>query len=175
MKKGKKLLINTILILIILLFAFYFGGYYLSKEQCIMESLRGLYAKETEIIMELKRGNRSRVLVADTDNKTHSIIGVKKMGLLYHVDNTHSGMPIKEENVIDIVSAYGEEIGTVIIVYRNDKSVAKVEVEFDSGDVVTMDDWKKDYVGCLEKENVFSNGVYRAYNASSELIGELEW
>ena len=97
------------------------------------------------------------------------------LGFLYHVDDTHSGMPIKEENVIDIVSAYGEEIGTVIFVYRNNKSVAKVEVEFDSGDVVTMDDWKKDYVGCLEPENVFRKGIYRAYNASGELIGELEW
>lgn len=175
MKKGKKLLINIFLISIILLFLFYFGGYYISKEKCIRESLRGLYAKETEIIMELKRGNRYRILVADTDNKTYSIIGVKKLGFLYHVDNTHSGMPIKEENVIDIVSAYGEEIGTVIFVYRNDKSVAKVEVEFDSGDVVTMDDWKKDYVGCLEQENVFRNGTYRVYNASGELMGELEW
>ena len=82
MKKGKKLLINIFLISIILLFLFYFGGYYISKDQCIKESLRGLYAKETEIIMELKRGNRYRILVADTDNKTHSIIGVKKLGFL---------------------------------------------------------------------------------------------
>lgn len=175
MKKGKKLLINVILILLILLFSFYFGGYYISKEQCIKESLRGLYAKETEIIMELKRGNRYRVLVADTDKKTHRIIGVKKIGFLYKVDNSYGGGPLKQGNVIGLAAYYSEEIGTVIFLHRNDKSVTKVELEFENGDVVVMDDWKKDYVGCLEKENVFRNGVFRAYNASGELIDELEW
>ena len=175
MKKGKKLLINTILILIILLFSFYFGGCYISKEKCIRESLRGLYAKETEIIMELKRGNRYRILVADTDNKTHRIIGVKKIGFLYKVDDSYGGGPLKQDNVIAIDTCTSEEIGTLIFIYRNDKSVTKVELEFENGDVAVMDDWKKDYVGYLEKENVFRKGIFRAYNASGELIDELDW
>ena len=175
MKKGKKLLINTILILIILLYSFYFGGYYISKEKCIRESLRGLYAKETEIIMELKRGNRSRILVADTDEKTHRIIGVKKIGFLYKVDDSYGGGPLKQGNVIGLDSYYSDEIGTVIFVHRNDKSVIKVELELENGDVVVMDDWKKDYLGYLEQEDIFRKGVFRAYNASDEVIDVLEW
>ena len=174
MKKGKKLLVNILIILNLLLIGFYFGGFYISKEQCIRESLRALYAHETDIVMELKNVTRSKVLVIDSNKKTHSIVGVKKFGFLYHTDNSTTGFSIKEENVIDFIASYDEKLGTAIYIYRNDKSVATVEVEFDSGDVVTMDDWKKDYVGCLQKENVFGKGIYRAYNASGELIGELE-
>lgn len=174
MKKGKKLVINTFIILLMLLIGYYFCGFYISKEQCIRESLRGMYAYETEFVMEFENRDRVCTLLTDEDKKTYSIVGTRKLFFVYHADSSLTGFKIKEEDVIDVLGMYDDKIGTSIFVYRTDKSITKIEVELENGDKITLDEWKKDYVGYLQKNEMWVKGIYRAYNASGELVGELE-
>ena len=176
MKRGKKLLINVSIVMIILLVEYYFGGYYISKEACIKDILKGLYVYETENIMECKKGNRIITLMADLDEKTYSIVGVRRNCFLYHTDDCFTGYPIRDDNSFDIMGIYDEDFGSFISVYRNDKSIAKVTVETKNGDVITLDDWKRDFAGCLYDEDVMlREKIYRAYNASGELVAERAW
>lgn len=173
MKRGKKLLINVSIIMVILLGIYYFGGYYISKEQCITETLRALYAYEKDVIMEFEHNNRSYTLLADADQKTYSIVGTRKIGFLYHTDSSSTGFQIKEEHGIDVFGMYNNEIGTVIFVYRNDKSIAKVDAELENGDVIMLNEWKSDYVGFLLEDSEWLNGTYKAYDDSNQLIEEV--
>ncbi len=175
MKRGKKLLINISIIALILWGIYYFGGYYVSKEQCIKETLRGLYAYETETIMEFENFDRGITLLADLEKKTYSIVETKVTGLFYQADNTLAGYSIKEDYAIDVFGMYADKMGTGIFVYRNDQSIAKVEVELENRETVTLDEWNNDYAGYLQGDNEFVKGTYRAYNANDELIEEIEW
>lgn len=176
MKRGKKLLINISIIIVILLIEYYFGGYYISKEQCIKDTLRGLYSYETEKIMECKYRNRSVTLMADLEQRTYSIVGVRKNGFLYHTDDCFTGYPIKDENSFDILGGYDEDVGTFICVYRNDKTITKVTLDMGTGNVITLDDWEQDFTGYLHNEdNILRENIYRAYNVSGELVEERAW
>ena len=176
MKRGKKLLINISIIIVILLIEYYFGGYYISKEQCIKDTLRGLYSYETEKIMECKYRNRSVTLMADLEQRTYSIVGVRKNGFLYHTDDCFTGYPIKDDDSFDILGAYDEDVGTFICVYRNDKTITKVTLDMGTGNVITLDDWEQDFTGYLHNEdNILRENIYRAYNVSGELVEERVW
>lgn len=176
MKRGKKLLINLSIIMLILLVEYYLGGYYISKEKCIQDTLRGLYAYETENIMEFKKGKRIITLMANLDKKTYSIVSVKRNGFLYHTDDCFTGHPIEDNNTFDVLGVYDEDTGSFIGIYRNDKSITKVTVGTENAEVVTLDDWKQDFAGCLyEEDMMLREMIYRAYNASGELVEERVW
>lgn len=175
MKRGKKLLINISIIALILWGIYYFGGYYVSKEQCIKENLRGSYTYETETIMEFEDFNRYITLLADLEKKTYSIVETKMSGIFYRASSTINGFSIKDEYAIDVFGMYDEKKGTPIFVYRNDKSIVKVEVELENRETVTLDEWNNDYAGYLQGDNEFVKGTYRVYNANDELIEEMEW
>ena len=108
MKRGKKLLMNLSIIMLILLVEYYLGGYYFSKEECIKDTLRGLYSYETENIMEFKKGNRTITLMANLDAKSYSIVCVKKNGILYHIDDSFTGHPIEEDNSFAVLGGYDD-------------------------------------------------------------------
>ena len=49
-------------------------------------------------------------------------------------------------------------------------------VDTGRGDVITLDDWKRDFAGCLYNEDMMLREmIYRAYNASGELVEERAW
>lgn len=175
MKRGKKLLINIGIIALILWWIYYFGGYYVSKEQCIKETLRGLYAYETEMIMEFEEFDRSITLMADLEKDTYSMVETKVKGFFYQAGTTMTGYSIKDDYAIDVFGMNVDKMGATVFVYRNDKSIAKVEVELENRDTVTLDEWNNDYTGYLQGESEFVKGTYRAYNANDELIAEIEW
>ena len=176
MKRGKRLLINVSIIMLLLFVEYYFGGHYFSKEECIQDTLRGLYAYETENIMEFKKGKRIVTLMADLDEKTYSVVSVQRNGFLYNADDCFTGHPIEENNTFDVLGVYDEDTGSFIGVYRNDKSITKVIVDTKNGEEIILDDWKQDFVGCLYDEDVMLREMtYRAYNASGELVAERAW
>ena len=88
MKRIKKLTIQTILIVILLFILYYFGGYYISKEECIRDTLRSHYAKESTILMTLGNGKYDQTLVAEPDENTYSIVGTKRKLFLYRPGNS---------------------------------------------------------------------------------------
>lgn len=175
MKRNRKLIRNSVLIAIFLFFIYYFGGYYLSKEQCILETMRGLYANESEKILELENGNRSFTLMADEDEKTYSLIGTRKIGFLYRTASSSVGITIREENKIHISGLYNSDSGMVITVYRNDPSICKIEAALESGETVTFDEWIGNFSGLVLDTGDFYNGIYKAYDTDNQLIEEVSY
>lgn len=173
MKRGKKLIRNVSIIAILLFLFCYFGGYFISKEACIVDSLRGLHRNERDIAMELTMGNRSYTVVTDMEEKVYSIIGTKRIGFLYHTANSYTGHEIKEEECIDISGMYSSEIGSLIFVHRNDERIARVEMDLEDGSVISLDEWENDFTGIILEEKEWYRGTYKAYDASNQLIGEV--
>lgn len=175
MKRNRKLIRNSVLIAIFLFFIYYFGGYYLSKEQCILETMRGLYANESEKILELENGNRSFTLMADEDEKTYSLIGTRKIGFLYRTASSSVGITIREENKIHISGLYNSDSGMIITVYRNDPSICKVEAALESGEIITFDEWHGNFAGIVLDKDGWYNGTYKAFDAAGQMVEEISY
>lgn len=173
MKRSKKLFTNTTLILLFLAIIYYLGGFYLSKEQCILETIRGLYGTETEMVMELTNHNRTITLMTNVEEKTISIVGTKKIGFLYQTDSSFIGNTIDEEHTIDISGKYDNDVGMAIFIYRNDKSICRIELSLDSGNTIVFNEWQKDFTGCLIETTDWQNGTYKAYDSNGTLIEEV--
>lgn len=176
MKRIKKLSIHSIIIAVLLFIFYYFGGYYFSKDQCIQETLRGLYGTETDCIMELKNNNYTATLFADIEKKTLSIVGTKKIGFLYHTASSSVSGKIDQTGKFYPHGIYNSEMGFVVFLYRNDKSIEKVEVTMNNGQIYVLDEWTNDFVGLkLSPDEITEDipqGIYRAYDASNQLIYE---
>ena len=179
MKRLKKLTIHISIIAVLLFLFYYFGGYYFSQEQCIKETLRGLYGTETKRIMELENGNYTATLFADTDKMTMSIVGTKKIGFLYHTAESSVDAAINQTGKFYPHGIYNSQIGFVIFLYRNEKSIDRIEVTMSNGKVYVLDEWNNDFVGLKlsldEISDDIAQGIYRAYDASNQLIDERKY
>lgn len=173
MKRNRKLIRNSVLIAIFLFFIYYFGGYYLSKEQCILETMRGLYGTETEKVLELENGNRSLTLMANEDAKTYSLIGTQRIGFLYQTASSSVGTEIRNENSLHISGMYGNDYGMAIVIYRNNKSICKVTATLESGDTITFDEWHGNFAGLILDTDGWYHGIYKAYDATGQLVEEM--
>jgi len=173
MNRGKKLLRNVVLIFIFSSFFYYYGGFYVSRQQCVTETVRGLYGRETREVMELRRHNYSFTLMAEENNESFSVVGTKKKGLLYQTASSSIGIPIDKEDILKISGMGSSDYGSVVFMYRNDKTIEKVEVHLENGELLLITDWHEDYAGYLRKDHDWQSGTYKAYNAAGELIGEV--
>ena len=172
MNRGKKLVRNLVIIVTFLLIFYYFGGYYISKQQCVMESLRGLYSTETNReIMELRYGNYIATLMADENDEKVAIIGTNKKGFLYRNGNSTTGISIDKEKCMTI-SGIGSSERMVVFIYRNDKSIDRVEAVLKNGEIYTITEWHEDYAGYVRESINLDGATYKAYNAAGELVGE---
>lgn len=171
MKRERKLFRNIIIISALLYTFYYFGGYYISKEQCITETMRSLYVKEENIVLEVQTGNHIRTLVVDDSLSTLSIIGMRKAGPFYHTASCSTGMNIKKDQAFSIYSVYNSDSGLTSFVYRNNKDIAYIELILNDGSIVVLDNWHKDFAGVIvDTEEVY--GIYRGYDVNGELIEE---
>lgn len=173
MKRGKKLIRNLAVILVLLLGFYYFGGYYISKEQCVIETLRGLYGTETRKVMELRQKNYFATLMAGEEDESFSIVGTKKIGFLYRTASSSVGIKNDKEEILKISGMASSDHGMVIFLCRNDKSIETVEVLLENGETFTITEWYEDYAGYIREDHNWESGTYRAYNAEGELVGEV--
>ena len=172
MNRSKKLIRKLAVILVLLMIFYYFGGFYFSKQQCVVETLRGLYGTETRCIMELQRGNYIATLMADEKDKSFSIVGTKQIGPLYRTASSSVGIQIDDREVLKISGMSASDYGSVVFLYRVDKSIERVEVELENGETYTITEWQEDYAGYFREKNEWEYGTYKAYNAKGELVGE---
>lgn len=176
MKRGKKLAINLTLIFVILLYIYYFGGFYFSKEQCVLETMRGLYGTETKEIMELQQGNYIITLMADENDESFSIVGIKKTGFLYRTASSSVGVQIDKERAMKVSGTFSSDRGGVVFIHRNHPDIVRVEVEMKDGERHTITEWQENYAGFLVNDKKeWYPGTYKAYNAAGELIEEVEY
>lgn len=174
MKRSKKLLINMCIIAVLLSGFYYFGGYYISKEQCMMEMLRSYYCNEREVAMEFENNNIITTVVVDIEGKTFSALKVKKIGFLYQPTGSAYGQEISEEYKISVNGHYTKGDGMEIFVYRNDDTVERVEVTMEDS-VIVLDEWENNFAWFVKDTDGWKRGTYRAYNASNEIIEEMQY
>ena len=172
MNRGRKLVRNFAIIVTFLLIFYYFSGYYISKQQCVMESLRGLYCTETNReIMEFRYGNYIATLMADENDEKFSIAGTNKKGFLYRAGDSVTDISIDKEKCMTI-SGIGSSERMVVFIYRNDKSIDRVEAVLKNGEIYTITEWHEDYAGYVRESINLDGATYKAYNAAGELVGE---
>lgn len=139
MKRGKRLIRNSCIIAVLLFGFCYFGGFYLSKEECVKDTIRGLYGIESEVIEELRNKRIYTTIVINEEKKTASVVGTKKYGPFYHASSSFMGMKMNDLDCIDIDGCWTDERGTmVLVIYRNAQDIAKVEVSFNTKRVIAQ-------------------------------------
>ena len=175
MNRNKKLIRNCCLIIVILYGMYFFGGYFLSKEECIHDTLRALHANQTKTIMEFKNKNHFETLMTDEEIETYSLIGTKKVGFFYQTASSSSNGEISKNQIIDIIGSWSREMGLTIIVYRNLPEIAKIEVELEDGSEFVLSEWKDNFSGQLFDKDNWLNGKYKVYNSNNELIEVIEY
>lgn len=175
MSRKNKLLRNVAIISVLLYGFYYFGGFYISKEQCVIETMRGLYVEEKNYVMEVINGNEIKTLFVDDSNETVSIIGTKQLGFLYRTSGSYTSHSISRVQAIDVISGYNSEAGQTIFVYRNNKEIAYIEVELSDGTNLVLDEWNDDFVGTIVDAEDWNSGIYKVYNANGNLIDVIEY
>lgn len=176
MKRGKKLIRNICIIAVLLCGFYYFGGFYLSKEECVRDTIRGLYGNENEVIAELRNKRIYTTIVINEEMKTASVVGTKKYGPFYHTASSFVGMKMSDSDCIDVDGCWTSERGNmVLVVYRNNQDIAKVEASLEDGSIVTVDEWTKDFAVLSIETEDWLNGTYKAYDSAGNLIGEVEY
>lgn len=180
MKRMKKTIRNLILIAILVVLWMYFNGYYISKEQCVLETARGLYATG-DIVMELnydintsqtENGKKySFTVLSDEEKGTCSIIGTKKVGFLYKPYHSSVNHIINDENIVDFLSYYTTEAGEIVVVHRNDKKVERINFEKEDGTFMILDEWKGDFVGFVgEQSDMLYESAYQVCDKNGNLL-----
>ncbi len=172
MKRIRKLAMQSIIIAILLCIFYYFGGYYISKEECIRETLRGLYATETNIVMEVGKRYFTITLVTDKENQSYSLIGTQRIGFLYRTGSSSTGHKINSNNKLDITGFYDKSMGSVLYIYRNDPAIQKIEVIMVDGTTFILDEWHENFTGYHINSDQWRLNTYKAYDASNQLIYE---
>lgn len=175
MSRKKKLMFNVTIISILLYVFYYFGGLYVSKEQCIVETMRGLYVKGNEIFIEVRSGNEIKTLVGDTTEGVVSMIGTKQFGFLYRTSDCFTNQTLKKDQAFNIIAGYNSDAGQTIFVFRNNKDIAYIELKLNNGTNVVFDEWSSDFAGTILDTNDWVSGVYKAYSSNGELLEVMEY
>ena len=176
MNRIKKLVRNTMIIILVLIGFYYYGGFYLSREEYIKDYLKGFYRKENEYILEFNYKNRYKSIIADLDNKTYAVIGTRKIGFLYVSDGSYK-YEIDIEKIIDTKYVYDSDMnGLILFIYRNNDQVDYVIFESKDGEKYKIDDWNKNF-SIIKIDGNFSNlsveGIYKIYDKNNQLIEEV--
>ena len=176
MNRVRKLILNTLVIICVLFLIYYFGGFYFSKETCDLHTMRSLYVNETTYIMEFSNSNYTKTIYANPEEKTMSIVGSKRIGFWHQTASSSTGHKIDMNTKLDTFGSYSRDFGGMItVVYRNDSAIDKVEVCYNDGFCVVLDDWKQDFAGVFIKNKMWQNGIYKAYDNQGNLIAEISY
>ncbi len=176
MTRGKKILINTCIIAILLLVCCYFGGFYFSKEACAKAVLGAHQREKEEVILDLDIGdNRIIVLCGGQFDNQYSQVELKKIGFLYRSHETLGTFRSNPEKMIGLGGWAGEDDGQVIFIKRNNPEIATIEVEFEDGRTLSLDRWSQDFTSYHLDVDMWLRGHYQYYDANGNLIGEMEY
>lgn len=173
MNRKKKLIRNIVILSLILSFYYFTGGIYLTKESCIMDSVRGLYSNEKEIITSEKINSYEVTLLADRENLTAAIFSTKKTGPFYRIGGSMIGSEIHQDVPIDIDGMFDSDFGSVVYIYRNDKSIEEIEVVKGNGETVMINVWEKDFILiAYEDTDSWTHTICRVYDENHEIVYE---
>ena len=173
MSRKKKLIRNMVILLLIGTFYYFLGGYYLTKESCIQDNLKSWYSQDNEYITSVKLGSYEVTLQADQDNHTASIICTRKTGPFYQIGDSMIDCAMDKEAPIDMNGMFDHNYGSVVYIYRNDKSIEEIEVILGTGETVIMSDWEKDFILITYDDmDSWMHTICRVYNENHEVVYE---
>ena len=177
MTRLKKLMMNCLVINIISGCMYYFGGYYLSKERCIEDTLKSCYATPQEKLIEYENNRCVVTLFQNKENDTHSILETNKRGMFYYPGSGVVDSPKWKSEPFWFSYLHGDGLGIVVYFYRNNPEIETIEMVLENGDQFVFSDWKEDFASCLIDEEIdfkYVGTFCKAYDASGNLIHELD-
>ena len=171
--RKKRLIKNILFISIICFLHYFFSGYYLSREECILDNTRGLYSKTYDEVLVLERKNHQITLLGNFENMTHSLAKTKKIGPFYRHQGGHSDSSLIIENeAFGFSYHWDENIKLCLVLYRFDKNIDYIVAVLENGETVLFNDWSQDYTARLIVSDKILHGTYYAYDADDHLITE---
>ena len=175
MNKMKKIVINLAIIVIILLGIYHFGGFYVSKEKCVEDYIRGQHIELEEPAMEIKESNMIYTIYV-TEEKHHLALITQKIGFLYRAKG-YCEMSGDTHNVTVSWFETVNEKGYIVVAERNDDSIAKANVLMMLGftDTVqlTFDEWNNNIAATYVEGEKMNFATYQTYDEAGNLIEDL--
>ena len=176
MKRGKKILINMSIIIILLIATYYLGGFYFSKDACAKECMQANYQGNGKILTDLEVDNTIYAMCEGKEENMYVTIKLEKIGFLYRSKGMVGIHKTLGEEILDICGWADDEDGEIIFIHRNNPGIATIEVELEDGRNVILNKWSYDCTAHgLELEGPWIAGEYRCYDKNGELIGEIRY
>lgn len=173
MNRNRLLLRNCILILILLSIYILLSGKYITKEQCLKDTINTLYIKEKELIAEVEMKNETVFIMFDSDNYTASMICIEKQGILYSTGGSITSIPIRRDIPLAYIGFHASNSDAVYVVYRNDEHIKYLNVLLhENTTLCEVNEWTENFGYFYDDCNGAGTGIYKAYDKDSNLIYE---
>ena len=175
----RKLIRNCILIIILLMGIvythFYYGGYYLNKNESIEEYLEIQGLDDSSCVGELHHEiNSSYVLYENIEKNLFKILEIKHQLLGYKIVSKFTGTMNREE-VLSINGEWRKDTGMHIILRRNDPNVAYVELKMNNNNEYVFSNWLNEYSWKILEYNEWRKGKYYSYDKDGNLLDVTEF
>ena len=183
MKRGKKIVINICLVLLLLIGLYYLEGYFLSREECELEYLEA-NSRETEgKVMSFQVGDQNISLYKRENQDIFDIVSVEKVGFLYkcekQIDVTGK---MFDEQILNMVTWGEDYVGEnqyQVLLYKADPNLSKVIIEPVYGEKVIVDEWEQDFAMCYVKAekdewSLTLQCKYYCYDKKGNLLDEID-
>ena len=186
MSRAKKLIINLILIVICLMAIYHFGGFYISKDQCVKEQLRGIHVNLEEPATTIKEGNMVYTIFVNDEsykveddlasNGSHLVVVTQKIGFLYRA-KSYQEMTGDENNITVSWFKTPDEKGYIVVAERKDDSIARADVlmllGFTDTVQVKFEHWENNVAATYVEGELMNFGTYQTYDEAGNLIEDL--
>lgn len=171
MNRKTKLLIYILIICTFFIGVYFTQGYYLSKDKALADAKHFHYIDNEETLTTIDLDKQYIYLGADKNGKYMSMIYLDRIGPFYRYNDSRCYDMLNLPYIN--VSYGGSWNGTrIIYIYRNNKDVAYIEVELDTGEKFVLDNWINDYTYTYYKPEVEGFNYYeiKVYDASHKLL-----
>lgn len=181
MKRVHKLIRNVLIILSLVLITFYcnyyFKGYHMSKDDSIQDYFNFLGEKDSEFITELNLGEDATYpLYFNSKTKKVYVLRTEKRLLFYRTFPYHIDYVDEQESGIDYMGQWEKEKGQFVLLYRNDKNISYIKVQFiNNNEKYILKEWKENFTWLLLDNDDWNKGIYSCYDQDDNLIEEIEW
>ena len=177
MKRGKKIIINSIVVVILLCASCYFSGFYLTKNACVTDFLKSLDREKETAIINVEIKDKVYVLTGGQTENQYSVLDLTKAGFLYRSARSNGTFRTSDEEDISLNSWFCQEDGQIIFIKRNNPEIRLIEMEYESGITVKLYNWTEDFVAyhIEDGEDLWKPANYRCYDTNDQMVYEIKF
>ena len=165
---------------------YHFGGFYISKDQCVKEQLRGIHVNLEEPAMTIKEGNMVYTIFVNDEsykveddlasNGSHLVVVTQKIGFLYRA-KSYQEMTGDENNITVSWFKTPDEKGYIVVAERKDDSIARADVLMLLGatgtEQIKFEKWENNVAATYVETERMNFGTYQTYDKDGNLIEDL--